>query len=142
LFAIGEKYLIFSKEQACYPHSWQCLEADPDALLADLLYGGIYGSSDRSRVHSSNMTLNAVSADKKGKKSNGNLLKTVFPPAKSLEIRYPYLRRAPILLPIAWVSRILGYAKETISEPDSAAAEVIRTGSQRIELLRHYDIID
>lgn len=142
LFAIGEKYLIFSKEQACYPHSWQCLEADPDALLADLLYGGIYGSSDRSRVHSSTMTLNAVSADKKGKKSNGNLLKTVFPPAKSLEIRYPYLRRAPILLPVAWVSRILGYAKETISEPDSAAAEVIRTGSQRIELLRHYDIID
>jgi hypothetical protein len=88
------------------------------------------------------MTLNAVSADKKGKKSKGNLLKTVFPPAKSLEIRYPYLRRAPILLPVAWVSRILGYAKETISEPDSAAAEVIRTGSQRIELLRHYDIID
>lgn len=142
LFAIGEKYLGFSPEKACYPHIWQQIEVDEEALLADLLYGGIYGSSDRSRVHSSNMTLNAVSADKKGKKSRGNLLKTVFPPAKSLEGRYPYLHRMPFLLPVAWTSRIFGYAKESIAEPDSAAAEVIRTGSKRIELLRHYDIID
>lgn len=142
LFSIGEKHLGFSKEQACYPNTWQSLAVDPDALLEDLLYGGIYGSSDRSRVHSSNMTLNAVSADKKGKKSKGNLLKTVFPPAKSLELRFPYLRRAPVLLPVAWVSRIFGYAKETLAEPDSAATEIIRTGSKRIELLRQYDIID
>lgn len=142
LFAIGEKHLGFQPDKACYPYSWSKLQADGDALLADLLYGGIYGSSDMSRVHSSNMTLNAVSADKKGKKSKGNLIKTIFPPAKSLEQRFPYLRRAPILLPVAWASRIFSYAKESISEPESAASEIIRTGSQRIELLRQYDIID
>lgn len=142
LFDIGKKHLGFDPEAACYPYSWQQMAADGDALLADLLYGGIYGSSDMSRVHSSNMTLNAVSADKKGKKAKGNLLKTVFPPAKSLEHRFPYLRRAPVLLPVAWVSRIFGYAKESLSEPESSASEIIRTGSQRIELLRHYDIID
>ncbi|MBQ7415857.1 MAG: nucleotidyltransferase family protein [Oscillospiraceae bacterium] len=142
LFDIGEKYLGFDPEKACYPYSWSHLEADGYALLADLLYGGIYGSSDRSRVHSSNMTLNAVSADKKGKKSKGNLFKTVFPPAKKLEYRFPYLKRAPFLLPVAWTCRIFSYAKETITEPESAAADVIRTGSQRIELLRQYDIID
>jgi hypothetical protein len=142
LFDIGKKHLGFSPEKACYPYNWQQMEINGDALLADLLYGGIYGSSDMSRVHSSNMTLNAVSADKKGKKSKGNLLKTVFPPAKSLELRFPYLRRAPVLLPVAWISRIFGYAKESLSEPESSASEIIRTGSQRIELLRHYDIID
>ena len=142
LFDIGKKYLGFSPEKACYPYNWQHPEANGDALLADLLYGGIYGSSDMSRVHSSNMTLNAVSADKKGQKSRGNLLKAVFPPAKSLELRFPYLRRAPILLPIAWASRIFVYAKESLSEPESAASEIIRTGSQRIELLRQYNIID
>lgn len=142
LFDIGSKYLGFSPEKACYPYNRQQLAVDGDDLLADLLCGGIYGSSDMSRVHSSNMTLNAVSADKKGKKSKGNLLKTVFPPARSLETRFPYLRRAPILLPVAWVSRIFGYAKESLSEPESAASEIIRTGSKRIELLRHYDIID
>ena len=48
----------------------------------------------------------------------------------------------PVLLPVAWVSRIFGYAKESISEQDSSAADIIRTGSERIELLRHYNIID
>lgn len=142
LFAIGEKHLGFLPEKACYPHSWRVLAVDEQALLEDLLYGGIYGSADRSRLHSSNLTLNAVSADKKGRSSRGNLLKTVFPSAKYLEGRFHYLRRAPFLLPVAWVSRLLGYAKETISEPDSAAAEIIRTGSKRIELLRQYHIID
>lgn len=142
LFDIGEKHLGFQPDKACYPYSWWKVPLDGDALLADLLYGGIYGSSDMSRVHSSNMTLNAVSADKKGKKSKGNLIKTVFPPAKSLEQRFPYLRRAPILLPVAWACRIFGYAKESLSEPESAASEIIRTGSRRIELLRQYDIID
>lgn len=142
LFWIGEKYLGFSPEKAHYPPMWREIDVDGEALLADLLYGGIYGSSDRSRVHSSNMTLNAVAADKKGKKNRGNVIRTIFPPAKSIEGRYPYLRRMPFLLPVAWSSRIFGYAKETASAPAGAAADVIRTGSKRIELLREYDIID
>lgn len=142
LFQIGEKYLVFSPEKACYPHFWRKIQVDEQGLLLDLLTGGIYGSSDRSRVHSSNMTLNAVEADKHGKKSGGNLLKTIFPPAKSLENRYPYLHRMPFLLPVAWVGRIVGYARESVFEPNSAAAQVIRTGSKRIELLRQYGIID
>ena len=142
LFDIGKKHLGFSPEKACYPYSWQQMEVNGDALLADLLYGGIYGSSDMSRVHSSNMTLNAVSADKKGKKAKKSLIKTVFPPARNLEHRFPYLRRAPVLLPVAWVSRIFGYAKESLTESDTSVSDIIRTGSQRIDLLRHYDIID
>ena len=139
LFAIGKKYLGFDPEQArC---GWAA-GADPEPLLEDLLRGGIYGSTDRSRLHSSNMTLNAVAADKKGKKSGGNLLKTLFPPAKSIDNRFAYLRQMPWLLPVAWVCRLFGYARESISAPDSGAAEAIRIGSERIELLRHYGIID
>jgi hypothetical protein len=142
LFAIGEKYLVFSPEKACYPHIWRQIPADPEALLMDMLRGGIYGYAERSRMHSSNMTLNAVSADKKGKRSNGNILRTVLPSAKNMEGRFPYLKRMPYLLPVAWASRIIGYAKETVTQPNTGASEVLRVGSQRIELLRHYDIID
>ena len=142
LFRIGEKYLGFDPEKAHYPHFWNEEAVDETALLEDLLDGGIYGSSDRSRVHSSNMTLNAVSADKKGKKAKRSILRTVFPSAKSIEGRFPYLRHKPYLLPVAWTCRIFGYARESITDPDSGASEVIRTGSKRIELLRRYDIID
>lgn len=142
LFSIGEAYLGFSPERARYPQCWRCIQVDHLPLLEDLLQGGIYGSADRNRVHSSNMTLNAVAADKKGKPVKANLIRTVFPSAKSLEGRFTWLRRKPWLLPAAWCCRIFGYAKETASHPAGSAAEVIRTGSRRVELLRSYDIID
>lgn len=142
LLLIARKHLITPPEDARWPQFWDQIQVDEQPLLEDLLCGGIYGSSNRSRVHSSNMTLNAVVADKKGKKSRGNVLRTIFPPARSIAGRFPYLRRRPYLLPVAWTCRIFGYAKESISDPDSAAGEVMRTGSQRIELLREYQIID
>ena len=88
------------------------------------------------------MTLNAVAEDKKGKRAGKGILRTLFPSPEHLEGRFPYLRSRPYLLPVAWTCRIFGYAKESITDPDSGASEVIRTGSKRIELLRHYDIID
>lgn len=141
IFAIGEKYLTFNPEQAHYPGSWSALRVDPEPLLQDLLRGGIYGGADRSRVHSSNMTLNAVNADKKGRRGN-NLLRTVFPPRKRLVGRFPWLYSMPWLLPVAWVLRFGGYLKEAVTRTDSSAAAVIRMGNQRVELLRQYDIID
>ena len=142
LFRIAETYLVFSQEKACQSPVWRDTEVDGWPLLEDMLCGGIYGSANRNRVHSSNMTLNAVAADKKGKKSGKNVLRTVFPSARSLEGRYPYLQRHKFLLPIAWGSRIFGFAKESIAEQETGATHVLRTGSKRIELLRLYDIID
>ena len=142
LLQIGQKYLVNPAPKAHWPEFWARIQVVEGALLADLLDGGIYGSSDRSRVHSSNMTLNAAVADKRGRKARGNVLRTIFPPAQSIAGRFPYLRRRPYLLPIAWTCRIFGYAKESMTDPNSAAGEVIRTGEKRIELLRQYRIID
>ncbi len=142
IFEIGRKHLNFDPEKAHYPRFWREISVEIDPILEDLLCGGIYGASDRSRVHSSNMTLNAVSADKKGRKIKGNVFFTIFPPAKSLENRFSYLHKWPILLPVAWISRIFAYLKESLTDSKSAASAVIRTGERRVELLRQYDIID
>jgi hypothetical protein len=141
IFAIGEKYLTFSPEKAHYPHSWRVMEVDPEPLLEDMLYGGIYGAADLSRVHSSGMTLHAVKADKEGRQG-GNILRTVFPPVQLLEGRFSWLRRNHWLLPVAWFLRLIGYLKDMFTRSDSSAVSVIRTGNQRVELLRHYGIID
>ena len=141
IFAIGQKYLTFCPEQACYPSDWQALNADPEPLLKDLLCGGIYGTADPSRVHSCSMTLNAVEADKKGKHSS-NVLRTVFPPVRLLDGRFPWLRRKPWLLPVAWLVRLVVYGKDLLTHSDSSAVAVIRVGSARVELLRTYEIID
>ena len=142
LFRIGEKYLCFDGDKARFPAVWRELELDESAMLEDLLDSGVYGDANMSRKHSSNITLNAVSAQKQGQKAGNNVLKTVFPPAKSLEGRFPYLKEHPYLLPVAWTSRIFRYQKELQQTSGNDAAESIRIGNQRIELMKQYGIIE
>ena len=141
LLQIGWKYLNFDPERACYPAEWRAIQVDEAPLLEDLLSGGVYGAADLSRQHSSNITLNAVTARKKGRRSGAPVLKTLFPSAKHLERRYPYLKRRPYLLPAAWISRMVHYGKELKSDSDSRASAAIQIGNRRIELLRQYGVI-
>lgn len=67
LFQIGQKYLTFDPSRAGYPQEWQEIQVDEQLMLDDLLEAGIYGDGTMSRKHSSNITLNAVSAQKQGK---------------------------------------------------------------------------
>ena len=140
LFAIGKHYLCFDPKAACYPDTWRQIRVDETALLEDLLRGGIYGASDANRLHSSNMTLSAAAADKQGKRSGG-VMQTVFPSAKALENRYPYLQSKPFLLPAAWIQRLAGYAKEN-AQGNGNVKKALDNGKNRIKLLKKYDIID
>lgn len=143
LFRIGEKYLTFEPETACYPVQWKYLEVDEAALLEDILDSGVFGASSMSRKHSSNMTLHTVSAHKQGKKGGNGVLKTIFPSAKKLSGRYPYLKEKPYLLPLAWTDRIVKYRRETAAgNPENNASESVRIGNKRIELMKQYGIIE
>ena len=143
LFRIGEKYLTFQPETACYPPQWRALPVDELPMLEDLLDSGVFGASSMSRKHSSNMTLHAVSDRKQGKKGGNGVLKTIFPSSRSLSGRYPYLEEKPYLLPLAWADRIVKYRRETAAGGSgNNAAESIRIGNKRIELLKQYGIIE
>ena len=142
LFRIGWKYLGFSLEQSRYPIQWQAIYVNEEPLLMDILMSGVYGAASMSRLHSSNITLSAVSAQQKGRRNPNSILKSLFPPAKDLENRYPYLRKSPILLPVAWTNRIIKFGRESSDLPDSTAGDSLRIGSERIELLRKYGVLD
>lgn len=141
LFKIGTKYLDFDSERACLTDEWMSIDIDEELLLEDLLEAGVYGDSDLSRKHSSNITLGAVEADKKGKKAKGGVIKSVFPSAKDLSGRYPYLSKKPYLLPVAWTDRILKYRRETSSMSNNDAAQSLKIGNKRVELLKKYGIV-
>lgn len=141
IFRLGENHLTFDREKACYPEIWSGIAVDETAMLEDLLSGGVYGGATMSRKHSSNMTLEALEADKQGKKSHSGLWASLFPPAKKLEGRYPYLKKHPYLLPAAWCHRIAKYRRETERTEDDSAWETMKIGSQRVELMRQYGII-
>lgn len=113
---------------------------DVEPLLHDSLCGGVYGSNDLTRLHSSTVTLNAVKASRTGEKSS--VLSTVFPNREYLERRYPYLKKRPYLLPVAWVQRLAHYASEKQSGADSSASGSIKLAKERIELMKRYGIMD
>ena len=121
------------------PAPWDgSIDAEP--LLHDTLCGGVYGSNDYTRLHSSTVTLNAVKASRTGEKSS--VLSTVFPKREYLEHRYPYLKKRPYLLPVAWVQRIAHYASEKQTGMDNSASGSIKLAKERIELMKRYDIMD
>ena len=113
---------------------------DVEPLLHDTLCGGVYGSNDYTRLHSSTVTLNAVKASRTGEKSS--VLSTLFPKREYLERRYPYLKECPYMLPVAWVQRIAHYASEKQSGADNSASGSIKLAKERIELMKQYGIMD
>ena len=142
LFRIGRNYLDFDPGKAHVPDRWQHALVDEGPLLEDLLKSGIYGSSSRSRQHSSSITLDAVAARNQGRAAKSGVLVSLFPDSDSLRGRYPYLKDRPWLLPAAWASRIGSYCTETLLRRDSSAAESLQIGKQRLALLKQYGILD
>ena len=135
-FRIAREYLGIEFD---LPAPWDgSIDAEP--LLHDSLCGGVYGSNDLTRLHSSTVTLNAVKASRTGEKSG--VLRTVFPKRAYLERRYPYLKKRPYLLPVAWAQRLAHYASEKQSGADSSASGSIKLAKERIELMKRYGIMD
>lgn len=137
LYRIADKYLLPENHMTEYLAGWEPDKIDEVPLLKDILDGGLYGASSMTRLHSSNMTLQAMAGRKKP-----TALSSVFLPRRSLEGRYPYLKKAPALLPLAWVQRILGYLTEHRDRHAVAdASESIHIGERRIALMEQYHII-
>ena len=105
-----------------------------------MLSGGLYGVEDLNRAHSSTLTLEAVAAQKRGRRRKG-ALGSVFLPRRSLEGRYKYLKRFPVLLPAAWIQRAWNYLTERRAGSVSPS-ETLKIGRERIALLKEYGIID
>lgn len=142
VFRIGENHLGFDASAACYPEVWREITVDEVPMLEDLLDSGIYGGAERSRTHSSTITLTAAAAQKQGTKGRSGVLASLFPPVDAMKKRYPYLVRHPYLLPVAWGSRAVQYGKEIRKTNHNNAADAIRIGNQRIALMKQYGILE
>ena len=135
-FRIAREYLGIDLDLSA---PWD-VSIDVEPLLHDTLCGGVYGSNDYTRLHSSTVTLNAVKASRTGEKSS--VLRTVFPKREYLERRYSYLKKRPYMLPVAWVQRIAHYASEKQSSADNSASGSIKLAKERIELMKQYNVIE
>ena len=134
-FRIAREYLGIAFD---LPAPWDN-PIDVEPLLHDTLCGGVYGSNDYTRLHSSTVTLNAVKSSRDGQKSR--VLASVFPRRNYMAHQYAYVKRCPLLLPVAWVQRLARYALEKHSGSHNSAAGSVRLARERIELMKLYEII-
>ena len=131
MFRIGEKYLAIPG-----PAVFADLNVDELPLLHDCVSGGLYGCEDPDRQHSSNLTLDAVEASKRGRGKRGTL-RSLFPEPAYMRRKYRYLARRPWLLPVAWAQRIYGYLFREKANP----ARSLQIGRERIEMLKQYNLM-
>ena len=141
VFRVAGEYLLPGNHMGEYLADWDLDGIDAEPLLADVMEGGLYGASTMSRLHSSNMTLQAASSQS----SHGTraVLYSLFPPLEAMKSKFPYLKKMPMLLPFAWLQRQLSYLWELIRHRgrSNSALTSIRVGSERIRLLEQYNII-
>ena len=147
VYKIAYRYLWPDLPEGSFFPGWGFAGVDEMPLLSDIMESGVYGSSSYSRRHSSNMTLYAVQKPKAARKlTTGALLHAVFLPRKSLEKKYPYLKKNPFLLPAAWTQRVFRYISKTLKKQRKnknaeGVTESLQLGKERIRLLQYYNII-
>ena len=143
LFQILHLYLMPEAPFFDDIEDWHVQMVDAEPLLQDILESGLHGASSLTRMHSSNMTLQAVAEQNRGVKGRKDpLTASVFLPLQAMRGRYPFLKKAPILLPLAWAMRVLDYLIKSRQIPENDAAASLRLGKDRIRLLEQYHITD
>ena len=130
LFAMAHDQLEFDYTKIQVPEGID--KSDYQDLFDDIMDAGIFGQSSSERIHSATMTLNTISDGKT------SVLKSIFPSLKEMQGKYKYLNKYPVLLPFAYLSRIVNYKKNNSSKNSQRTIEV---GKQRIELLKKYRVI-
>ena len=130
LFALAYDQLEFDYAKIRVPEGID--KSDYQDLFEDIMDAGIFGQSSSERIHSATITLNTISDGKT------SVLKSVFPSLKQMQRKYKYLNKYPVLLPFAYLSRIVNYKKNNSSKNSQRTIEV---GKQRIELLKKYRVI-
>lgn len=130
LFAMAHDQLEFDYTKIQVPEDID--KSDYQDLFDDIMDAGIFGQSSSERIHSATITLNTISDGKT------SVLKSIFPSLKEMQGKYKYLNKYPVLLPFAYLSRIVNYKKNNSSKNSQRTIEV---GKQRIELLKKYRVI-
>lgn len=136
VFGIARYYLDIT---IALEAEWAATPEFCEPMLIDILLGGIYGAADSDRQYAATVTLNAVAADRAG--TRHSIWGSVFLKRSSMEGKYPYLKKYPFLLPIAWIQRIWQYLNKHSNAGDHLSAS-ITIGNERIRLLKLYDIIE
>ena len=97
-----------------------------DDFVQDIFNSGSLGKADEERIHSANVTSSAFIG-------RSSLKKILFAPKERLQLRYPFAKKHPILLPVAWFLRLVTHIPH--------GKRTLQTGSERLKMIKKYGLI-
>ena len=108
MIAIGKKYFSFPRELF---DAYEIDDALAHRVFEDMMQGGVFGHNDLSREGFYELYLQERYKRVRNKDyssyKNKRKLKRLFPDRKFLSVNFPYVEKSPLLVPIAWLHRII-----------------------------------
>lgn len=104
-------------------------------LLSDLLEAGVFGKSSQERTRSAAVVYRSFDSGTGKDSKAGRLRRAVFVRPSELKPPYLYAKRHPILLPVAWIHRMLRFLFQKQGHARQEAAEGMRIADERLALL-------
>lgn len=139
LLHIGITYLGFSWEDLGFKQP-DDVQLDSMALLDDMMDGGIFGKSNSNRMHSANITLNAMEKEKANAASG--IFASLFPGKEYIRENYSYAKKHRILIPAAYIHRIIKYVFQKNEQKDHEGKSSAQIGMERVKLLEKYELME
>lgn len=108
MIAIGVKYFMFPENLIKVQDADEALV---DKIFDDMMLGGVFGHNDAKRNGFYDLYLNERCKKIKNKSyeayKNKRKLKRLFPNREFMSVNFPYVTKSKLLLPVAWIHRIL-----------------------------------
>ena len=141
MIAIGNKYFDFPENLF---GDYEVDEALAERVFEDMMQGGVFGHNDSERDGFYEIYLKMRYKKMQNKDyedyKNKRKLTRIFPDRKFLSIRFPYVKKSPVLVPVAWVHRIiLGLFKS--NKNSDANKEMNVAQEERLELIKELGML-
>jgi len=108
MIAIGVKYFMFPENLIKVQDADETLVGK---IFDDMMLGGVFGHNDAKRQGFYDLYLNERCKKIKNKSyeayKNKRKLKRLFPNREFMSVNFPYVTKSKLLLPVAWIHRIL-----------------------------------
>lgn len=111
-------------------------KTDTELFMEYTLLNGVFGRHD-------NVLLRQMALDER--ENSHGVVRLLFPPVKTLETRYKYLKKFPFLLPVAWIQRVLFgifVKKVNIGRMFKDIDEAVEFSDERLKWLGMLDLKD
>lgn len=147
IFDIAAKYLGLSSDKVIYPKGLSANDIHSYNLLEDIMVSGIFGKGNPGQAKSGSITLRTAFSTSKNKPTTSkkfiSIFYGLFPSIKYMSRNYPYCKKHPVLLPIAWIHRAIAYLINQRSPRQALrnAGNSIDIGRGRVELFTEYHIV-